>query len=101
MFPVILKNYTIEKAETDRRQVDWKVTRLCCLTFQTGERRRFVPCGLVWKSKIGQTETGTVVLVEVACVVHNTEIYAETVAAAFHWRKRQLRCTLILEVNKI
>lgn len=35
-------------------------------TFQTGEGRGFVPGRLVGKGQIGQTETGAVVLVEIA-----------------------------------
>lgn len=35
-------------------------------TFQTGEGRGFVPGRLVGKCQIGQTETGAVVLVEIA-----------------------------------
>lgn len=37
------------------------------LTFQTGERRRLVSRRLVGQCKIGQTETGAVVLIEIAC----------------------------------
>lgn len=38
-----------------------------CPTFQTGERRGFVPGRFVGEREIGQTETGAVVLVEIAC----------------------------------
>ncbi len=38
-----------------------------CPTFQTGERRCFVPRCLVGEGEVGQTETGAVVLVKIAC----------------------------------